>query len=513
MGSLIIDVISEAIKHYSMNQITRRFMLAGMLASTAPAAWAEIKRPRLRDDAFGTGGKRVSAPPAAALSDVIKSHAVSGTHSIVVADAKTGRILESSRPNKAIAPASVTKILTSIYALNFLGSQWRFQTRLVASSTEVINGELQGDLTLVGGGDPTLDTDSLARLILSLQARGITRIKGRFLLKSDALPYQRILDTDQLEYVGYNPSISGLNLNFNRVFFEWKRNNGEYDITISAKTKAHKPLINGVFVRAVAREKPVYQYTNRSGNDNWTVSKKAMGSGGNRWLPVRDPAGYAGETFQVLAEKLGVEIPPAQKTNTAKGTVIADEFSGSLAKLSQSMLRFSNNLMAETIGISATQKRSLSVNKTAESARAMSDWLRGRYGLATARLVDHSGLGERSKISANDMAKILSQEGWNGGLRALLKKVDLRNSKYKKAPISGAEIVAKTGSLNFTSALAGYIKTPSGRQLVFAIFTIDEKERAKIPKAKRDKPPGASAWARKSRVMQHQLIRRWVSAY
>jgi D-alanyl-D-alanine carboxypeptidase/D-alanyl-D-alanine-endopeptidase (penicillin-binding protein 4) len=37
------------------------------------------------------------------------------------------------------------------------------------------------------------------------------------------LPAIDQIDPAQLPHVGYNPSVSALNLNFNRVFFEWER--------------------------------------------------------------------------------------------------------------------------------------------------------------------------------------------------------------------------------------------------------------------------------------------------
>jgi D-alanyl-D-alanine carboxypeptidase/D-alanyl-D-alanine-endopeptidase (penicillin-binding protein 4) len=139
----------------------------------------------------------------------------------------------------------------------------------------------------------------------------------------------------------------------------------------------------------------------------------------------------------------------------------------------------------------------------------MSDWFGKRFGLRDVRMVDHSGLSEDSRINAREMVRLLSAVGWNGPLRPLMKNVGLRNADWKKAPISGVKVVAKTGTLNFTSALAGYMETVSGQRLVFAIFTVDQRARTAIPKSKRDRAPGAKEWARKSRILQHQLLARW----
>lgn len=482
----------------------KRSVISLAFASLATAAFSQATPPP----------KRVKAPPLPSINQILRNFAPSGAHSIVVMDAATGKTLEASNGNKALPPASVAKALTTIYGLNMLGSAWKFQTRMIASSSNVADGILQGDLTLVGGGDPAFDTDGLADLLGQLKARGISGISGRFAVYSKALPYQRALDRDQLEHVGYNPTISGMNLNFNRVFMEWKRSGSGYDFSFTARTKKYQPLVRGVSISAVNRKEPVYKYSGQGGRDKWTVSAPALGNSGNRWLPVRNPADYTGEVAVRLAAQLGIRLPEHKSVSSIpKGFVLAQNESANLNAVSKSMLKYSTNLTAETVGLSASVKRGVKPNKVSDSARSMSDWLRGRYGLRSVKMVDHSGLGEASRITGAEMSQVLRSVGWNGPLRPLMKTVDLRNADWKKAPIAGVKVMAKTGTLNFTSALAGYLQTASGRRLVFTIFTVDQRARAAIPKLKRDRAPGAKAWARKSRIMQHQLLARWGRVY
>tara|TARA_R110002096_G_scaffold14582_5_gene50720 strand:+ start:33253 stop:34710 length:1458 start_codon:yes stop_codon:yes gene_type:complete len=483
--------------------LTRRHILTLLLVSTAPAAWADVRPP-----------KKEKLLPPANLNQILRQYKPSGTHSIVVADAVTGRILEASSGDKSLPPASVAKALTTIYALQNLGSNWQFKTRVVASGSQVIGGILQGDLTLQGGGDPALDTDGLADLLAQLQARGITGISGKFGVYAGALPYQRVLDRDQQEYVGYNPSISGLNLNFNRVFLEWKRGETGYDFALSAKSKSFKPAVGSVSIRAVNRTEPVYKYSSVGGRDSWTVSSQALGSKGNRWLPVRNPADYAGEVFVQLAADMGIKLPAHRMLKSPQqGAIMAQAESAPLSAICRSMLKYSTNLTAETVGLSASLKRGVRIAKVSDSAGSMSDWVKARFRLRDLRLVDHSGLGDNSKVSAKEMVKVLGSVGWNGPLRSLMKPIRLRNAEWKKAPIEGVDVMAKTGTLNFTSALAGYLTAASGQRLVFAIFTVDQRARASIPKAKRDRAPGARGWSRQSRIFQHQLLARWGRVY
>ena len=75
-------------------------------------------------------------------------------------------------------------------------------------------------MILAGGGDPVLNTDALGDMARRLKAAGIREISGKFLVYGGALPNVAEIDKSQPDHVSYNPAISGINLNYNRVHFE-----------------------------------------------------------------------------------------------------------------------------------------------------------------------------------------------------------------------------------------------------------------------------------------------------
>ena len=162
--------------------------------------------------------------------------------------------------------------------------------------------------------------------------------------------------------------------------------------------------------------------------------------------------------------------------------------------------------------MAATKTRLGMAVPLAESAAQMSRWASERFGAAGLSLVDHSGLSDRSRISAGDMVRILVKARNSTELNALLKDIKMRNAKGNLAQ-SAPTGFAKTGTLNFASALAGYIDTPNRQKLSFAIFTADMGKRAKIKKADREAPQGGKAWSRRSKAMQQKLLRRWALEY
>ena len=470
-------------------RITRRALLTGLAAVGASAASANAPLTSLRP--MPRGG---FAPPS--VFEIAGEARLSGRIAFAVADVATGRILESLNPSLPLPPASVTKAPTALYALETLGPRHRFTTRLVATGP-VAGGRLDGDLILAGSGDPTLDTDGLGQLAADLKALGIHEVTGAFRIDASALPQVPWIDPNQPDHVGYNPTIGAVNLNYNRVHFEWKRASGRYDVTMEARALRYSPRVEVARVDLVDRTLPVFTYEARDGIDRWTVARAALGNGGARWLPVRRPSDYAGEVFRTLARSHGIVLRPGAPASAAGGTVLAEWQSPPLTKVLEDMLDYSTNLTAEVCGLTASTARGPMPPDLATSATRMDGWLKERFGLRAPAFVDHSGLGYHNAITPEDMVRFLCR---TDRLEPLLEEHVISEG--------GRTVRAKTGTLNFTSALAGYL--PAGnRKLAFAIFTADTDRRDAIPPDQRERPSGAREWAGRSRQLQRDLLKTW----
>ena len=221
-----------------LKDISRRAFIStaiSYLGTTVALAEAPLSslRPALR----GADAPKVVVKSADAL---VRASQVSGRVTFAVANAKTGARIEGMNGNVSVAPASVTKAVTALYALDVLGANHRFRTRLIATGS-IVGGVVQGDLILVGGGDPMLTTDDLAKMAGQLKAAGITEVKGNFLAYDGALPRVKTIEKDQPVQVGYSPAVSGIALNYNRVHFEWRRSSGQYSTTMDARTAKYHP--------------------------------------------------------------------------------------------------------------------------------------------------------------------------------------------------------------------------------------------------------------------------------
>jgi D-alanyl-D-alanine carboxypeptidase/D-alanyl-D-alanine-endopeptidase (penicillin-binding protein 4) len=147
------------------------------------------------------------------------------------------------------------------------------------------------------------------------------------------------------------------------------------------------------------------------------------------------------------------------------------------------------------------------VKTLAASAGQMSSWAAQRFGRA-GRFVDHSGLGSGSRVAPADMVAALVK-AQDGPLPALLKPFALRDASGREQKGHPVKVAAKTGTLNFVSALTGYIDSPDGRRLAFTVFAADTARRDAVPLAEREEPAGSAAWAKRARNLQSRLIEGW----
>ncbi|MEZ5426275.1 MAG: D-alanyl-D-alanine carboxypeptidase/D-alanyl-D-alanine-endopeptidase [Pyrinomonadaceae bacterium] len=97
---------------------------------------------------------------------------------VFVVSLKDGRVLVARDARRLFNPASIQKVLTSVVALDKLGPDFRWKTRIFSQNQIGSDGTLSGDLTLFGGGAPDFGTEELNDLVNQLQAKGLKRIKG-----------------------------------------------------------------------------------------------------------------------------------------------------------------------------------------------------------------------------------------------------------------------------------------------------------------------------------------------
>lgn len=492
----------------------RRTLLGGLLGAAALPLWAAgpLTSPRPRPRPAGAAGADPEGQsPSAALGSVeelISGARLGGEVSFAVARLGQDGTLQERHADLPMPPASVAKAVTALYALERLGPDHRFETRIMRTGA-VSGGRLEGDLLLVGGADPHLDSDRLGDLVAALAATGLRRVTGRFVVVDGALPFRERLVRDQPDHVGYNPALAGLILNFNRVHFEWARKDGGWRIVLDARGERYSPPVDIADVRVENRDQPVFSYRRAAGRDRWSVASTALGEAGSRWLPVRDPAAYVASAFRALARAQGIDLPqPVFRRDLPSGAqrIVAD-VSQPLSVILRSMLKFSTNLTAEVVGMTASGAADLD-----GSAREMTLWARSALAPGLD-LRDHSGLNAASRVTARGMMQMMQRAGklrHGALLEGMMRESGVDDGSGKA---SATRIHAKSGTMNFVSGLSGYVRGGDDRALAFAVFAADLPRREAVPVAQRESPDGVSGWIKRARRLQGALISGWAGAY
>lgn len=479
--------------------ISRRLLLSSALAFAGTRALADAPLsspfPTLKPKA-GQAAKLAKPGAAPAIEALLNKADLGGNVAYLVVDAQTGDVLEELVPNLPMAPASVTKVMTTLFALDTLGPDYRFRTQLI---------DVGGKLVLRGGGDPMLNTDHLSELVKRAKAAGLNSAQ-KFGYDESALPYLHEIDPSQLPHLNYNPSISGLNLNFNQVTFEWKKEGGDYTVAMDARTEKLRPSVRMSRMAIADRGSPVYTYAENGDTESWTVARSALGNGGNRLLPVRHPGAYAAEVMRTLARANGIDLPDPRPMSARGGRIVAEWQSAPLSEIADTMLQYSINIVAEVLGLTVSKARSLQA-----SAEVMRLAL-APYGVRGAVFGDHSGLSAETRITAREMTDVLIA-AHNTRLRSLMKSIQIRDAKGKLVKNHPVKVQAKSGTLNFVSNLAGYADVPGGRTVAFAIFAGDLARREVANASGDDIPKGVSAWTKRARQLQSDLIDRWGKVY
>jgi D-alanyl-D-alanine carboxypeptidase/D-alanyl-D-alanine-endopeptidase (penicillin-binding protein 4) len=452
----------------------------------------------------------------AALAAEARRHGLTGSLAFVLLDPETGEALDGLEPDLALAPASVAKAPTALFALHVLGPHARFATEVTATGP-VVDGRVRGDVVLRGGGDPGLDSDGLAALAAAARARAAAAT-GAFRVDPGPGPVAPMIDAGMRAEAAYNPSVGALNLNYNRVLLEWSRKGGGLTARLAAHAERWSPDVASVALSLEPADCGCPDFDHRAGPpaETWRVRSAALAGDGSVWLPVRDPVPYAAEVFRAAAAARGLALPPPViGPAPAGGVVLARRESAPVVDLVEDMLRWSTNLTAEALGLAAARAIGAAPDGLAASGDAMAAWFAGYAGIPRGdpgfRFANHSGLSADSRVSPRRMAQALAaglrRPPPGIGLPDLLRPHPVDEAERRAPP--GTSVRAKTGTLDFARGLAGYLTTPSGRTLVFAYFANDLSRR----RPGEDRPDGAIPWRNRAVALERALLRHWAARF
>ena len=330
-----------------------------------------------------------------------------------------------------LVPASAQKLVTGAAALEALGDGFTYRTAVAAEA--VVDGVIEGDLWLIGGGDPIISTaryvgrypeahafTDLAALADAVAAAGITEIRGAVVGDESRYDLERSVASWPPRFVDQNQTGPLSALSVNDGFSNFPDDNEANQLA----TRSDQPAANSaaIFDDLLEARGIIPRQTARNGE-----------------LP------------DGLEEIASIESP-------------------AMTEVVGQMLANSDNSTAELllkeIGLATRDE------PTTEAGAAASGVLMTRAGFKMAGVVvaDGSGLSSENQLTCDLLIDLLDRAGPESAIASGLaiggERGTLRE-RFLGADVTG-KIRGKTGSLNEVSALAGFAEAANGDILTFA---------------------------------------------
>ena len=424
----------------------------------------------------------------------------------VVVDFETGEMQRAYQAKQVFIPASMLKILTAFAALETLGADFRFETPVYG---ENLAGGLR--LHLSGGGDPVLVEEDLRGLADSLRRRIGSEPVAFFTYDHAAVPFIPAIDPSDDIANSYNPPVTALSVNFNRQWLQWQRSPDHYAMLVRVLPDLGH-AISGVAPVRPGDGRPVQVFT---GGLTRFLIEPQVPSEGQRRVAVHRPALRAALMLRQFAADAGLAMPePRQAVRPGQASVLAVNESRPLLEIADGLLRYSNNLSAELVGLTVATQLARAPQSLEESADVVRSWAARSvpaFGHAGMRWPNQSGLSGEARLSPEALMDLL---------------LEVRNRTYGDRPFlellseprwsegdSGLTVRAKSGTMSYARGQAGLLTTPDGRPFLFVLMHTDFDARARFERnpLRFGNPVRRQAgrWLDRARRLERAILRHW----
>ena len=408
--------------------------------------------------------------------------------------------------DRAMNPASVMKLVTTFAAFDVLGPTHTWKTRVFADQAPV-DGILDGNLYLVGEGDPALTLERLWRLLRGLRQKGVTEIQGNVVMDRSAwrLPPYDAWAFDGKGTRPYNIGPDPLMINFAalRLRFVPTAAGGPPRLTAD-------PPLDGVAV--VSALTPAAggcgEWDDRLDVELIQPGNRPVIRVGGEWrdecgerewyVAPMPPDEYSRAAVAGMWKELGGRLTGRifDGVTPAEAVPLAMDRSPTLAEIARDMNKWSNNVQARLLMATLGAGAGGVPDSVTAGARVLTERL-AAAGVDTRGLVieNGAGLSRIETISARAIGQMLDAafaRPWMPEFVASLALAGFDGTARHRlggSPARGHAHV-KTGSINGAKAIAGYVLDRNGARHVVAMLVNDP-----------------SAWA--SRAAQDALLE-WV---
>jgi serine-type D-Ala-D-Ala carboxypeptidase/endopeptidase (penicillin-binding protein 4) len=421
------------------------------------------------------------------------------TWSVCVMNTKNDSTIAEYNSEISVAPASTMKILTTGAALSILGSDFVFQTKLQYDGIlDTITGTLKGNLYILGGGDPSLESeyfkdkkDSLSTIekwALILKAKGIKKIEGAII--GDASIFEDNMTPPQWIWgdIGnyFGAGASGLSYHDNKytAYFRSGAIGSKTTITKINPAVADMQIINNVTAGGNDDNAFIYgsQYS------YYRMAQGTVPANKNNYEvegAIPDPALFCAQALERALKNIDVTISKNASTlrilkesNTyseAARKVLYTYYSPTLDKIVYYTNLKSLNLYAEHLLKYICYNKSGFGEETKGTEIITAFWKNLGVDVSGFFMNDGCGLARANVITTKTEAQVLD----------LIAKDKSFSAFYNSLPIAGKagslggmcdgtfaenNLRAKSGYITRARGYAGYVKNRKGNLLCFSVL-------------------------------------------
>lgn len=413
---------------------------------------------------------------------------------VVVRGAESGETLYALNPGTLLMPASSLKVVTLAAAAERLGWDHVYETSLHAVGAIDV-GYLDGDLVVVGSGDPSFDDwgGGAAALFAiwaeRLKALGVRTIGGRIIGDDntfDDAPWGVGWTWEDLG-ASYSAAVGALQINQNsaRVSIVPASTIGER-ARVAVDPAWHDLEIDDDVTTSAAETLPLLSLQRLPGSPR-LVLRGSLPVGSDpfvRTVSVDNPTLYFVQALREALVSSGIDVRGAavdidnipDAPTRDEGVPLVRHRSPPLRELSATLMKNSQNLYAETLlkTIGGPGEAPASTEAGLQVvAQLLQEWGIPADAVLAA---DGSGLSRYNLATADGLASVLRHvhrhEYLRGPFVASLAIAGRDGTLARRMAGTMAEdrVFAKTGSFSNARSLAGYVRAPGGEPLLFVLM-------------------------------------------
>mgnify|MGYP006282436861 FL=1 len=418
--------------------------------------------------------------------------------SVEIQDIATGRTLFAYEPRRRLVPASNRKLQVTAWAIENLGTDYRFSTEFGLSHTpEPDTAHFHGDMILRSNGDPSLHpvwmtmpdnpADLFRTWLADLVDRGIVYIYGDLLIDvspfgQDQGCYPNAWEPCHQAYA-YAPIPSALAPNHNllRITVDAARDPGDPGRISLFPTDAGIEILNHTRTVRRGRVGVSAQFDETGSQLELSGRVRHDASGEVVLLPHPRPLEHVRRLMEAILEESPLSLQGRVRLLTHRPEpsgaspvvhLVGRHVSPPLGRFMLTMMRRSDNFLAEQIW-RATAARIRGQGDLATARRLEQRWYR-EQGLPWIEPGwDGSGLSRRNRISAHEMIQLTGrvfESAHRDFLLYIMPRSGMRGTlrhRYFGSP--AGRVCAKTGTLKGVSALTGFVLDRNERpRLIFS---------------------------------------------